>query len=182
MTLVEEMITAGRGVVALVIGRRDASQYFDLTTRGLVGSFIALIVATTVNTYLPFVQGAETEGGSAWQVLLFAVNIYVLQIGFAAIVLNQFKRLDGLMPYLVADNWATFFITLLTIVLTFAGVGSDVTILMLGVLVLVVEINIARLIVTLTPMQIAAFLIAQLVAGFVGLIILGAIFPMPAGI
>jgi len=182
MTLVEEMLAAGRGLFALVTGRRDASRYYDLTQRGLVGSFIALIVATTINTYLPFLQATPVEGASAWQVLLFAASIYAMQIGFAAIVLNQFNRLDGLVPYLVADNWATFFVTALTIGLSLAGIGGASAILFLGVLVLIIEINIARLILTLSPLQIAAFLISQLVAGFMGLMILGAFFPMPAGI
>ena len=39
------------------------------------------------------------------------------EIGFSAIVLRQLKRLDGLVPYLVADNWATFYITVFSTVL-----------------------------------------------------------------
>ena len=48
-----------------------------------------------------------------------------------------------------------------------------------GLVVLVIEINIARLVVTLTPLQIAMFLIAQVVGVSIGLIVLGALMPLP---
>lgn len=179
MTLFEEMLLAGRGVLALIMGRRDASRYFDLTLRGLVGSFIAFIVATTANAYLPWFLGMTSEDAHPSQALLIVSNLYLLQIGFSALVLNQIKRLDGLVPYLVADNWATFFITGLSIILAVAGFGSDLTLIMIGILVIITEINVARLIVTLTPLQIAMFLIAQLVGVTAGLMVIGMIFPLP---
>ena len=78
-------------------------------------------------------------------------------------MLRQIGRLDGLVPYLVADNWATFFITIISTLLSLAGIGDEFAIIALGILVIIVEINIARLIVTLPGLQIAMFLIAQLV-------------------
>jgi hypothetical protein len=44
--------------------------------------------------------------------------------------------------------------------------------------VIIVEVNIARLIVTLTPIQIAMFLIAQLVGVSIGLLLVGFLFPV----
>jgi hypothetical protein len=104
--------------------------------------------------------------------------LFGFQIGFSAIVLRQLKRLDGLVPYLVADNWATFYITIASTVLTLFGFSGDIALIAIGILVLVIEINIARLIVTLSPLQIAMFLIAQLVGVSLGLIIVGVMFPL----
>jgi hypothetical protein len=110
--------------------------------------------------------------------VLMVVILFALQIGFAAIVLRQLGRLDGLVPYLVADNWATFFITLGSTALALVGFSGDMALIAIGILVIVVEINIARLIVTLSPLQIAMFLVAQLVGVSIGLLLLGAMFPL----
>lgn len=182
MTYIEEMTAAGRGILALILGRRDASRYFDLTLRGLVGSFVAFLIATSVNAYLPAFLGSDTGGTHPWQALLMVATLYLLQVGFSVMVLNQIKRLDGLLPYIVADNWATFFVTVLTIILGLAGLGSDVSLFMIGLLVIIIEINIARLIVTLTPLQIAMFLIAQLVGVTMGLMAIGLLFPVPTAL
>ena len=48
----------------------------------------------------------------------------------------------------------------------------------IGILVIVIEINIARLIVTLSPLQIAMFLVAQLVGVSIGLLLIGIMFPL----
>ena len=127
---------------------------------------------------LPIILGSEQESiarGIATVALLF-----VLQVGCSVIVLRQVGRMDGLVPYLVADNWATFFLTLISAALAAAGFANDFTLIVLGVVVLLVEVNIARLIVTLPPLQIAMFLVAQLVGVAIGLVVLGFLFPMPA--
>lgn len=182
MTLFEEMISAGRGVFALLLGRRNAPSYFDLTVRGLTGSFAVFIFATTLNAYVPYLLGMETTDMRPWQTLMMVGTLYLLQVGFSALVLNQLKRLDGLIPYLVADNWATFFITIISIILGVSGIGGDFALLGIGIVVIIVEINIARLIVTLTPLQIAMFLIAQLVGVMIGLMVIGMALPTPVGV
>ena len=47
--------------------------------------------------------------------------------------------------------------------------------------IIVLEINISRLVVTLSPLQIAMFLIAQLVGVSIGLAVIGFTFPLPPG-
>ncbi|HLV82535.1 MAG TPA: hypothetical protein VKY62_02030, partial [Devosia sp.] len=96
----------------------------------------------------------------------------VLQAGAAWIVLRQFARLDGFVPYIVAFNWINLFASLITLVLLMVGVGQFATIAV-GVAALVVEVNIARLIVTLAPLQTVIFIVAKLViqAVAMGLII-----------
>jgi hypothetical protein len=176
-TFIEEMMAAGRGVIRLLVGDRQAGSYFDLSERGLLGSFIALLLVTALNAVLPIILGAEGE--SITRGVLMVVALFALQIGFSIIVLRQIGRMDGLVPYLVADNWATFFLTLVSAALAAAGFANDFTLIVLGIVVIVVEVNIARLIVTLPPLQIAMFLIAQLVGVAIGLMLIGFLFPLP---
>jgi hypothetical protein len=177
-TIIEEMRAAARGVVALIIGDRKAPSYFDFSQRGLIGSFIAFLAVTGVNALLPKLLGIEGPSGSVFRGVAMIAILFGFQIGFSAIVLRQLKRLDGLVPYLVADNWATFYVTIASTVLTLFGFSGDIALIAIGILVLVIEINIARLIVTLSPLQIAMFLIAQLVGVSLGLIIVGVMFPL----
>lgn len=177
MTLVEETLLAARGIVALIIGRRDAHRYFDLGLTGLAGSMVAFFVALIINAYMPLLLNPADSVGPAWQSVVLALTLFVLQVGFAALALRQFGRSDGLVPYLIADNWATFFMTLVSLVLAFLHFPADTLALPLGILILVVEINISRLIVTLSGWQIAAFIAAQFAGVVVGLLVFGALFP-----
>jgi len=171
------MMAAGRGVIGLLIGDRQAGSYFDLGTRGLAGSFIALLAVTALNATLPVILGVKDSGGIARSILMVAI-LFVMQLAFSAIVLRQLKRMDGLVPYLIADNWATFFLTLISGALAAAGIDGDPVLIVLAIVVIVVEVNIARLIVTLSPLQIAMFLVAQLVGVSIGLGIIGLAFPL----
>jgi hypothetical protein len=177
-TILEEMRSAARGLIALVTGDRKSASYFDFSQRGLAGSFIAFLAVTAVNATLPVVLGYSGPAASISRAVLMVAVLFALQIGFAAIVLRQLGRLDGLVPYLVADNWATFFITLGSTALALVGLSGDMALIAIGILVIVIEINIARLIVTLSPLQIAMFLVAQLVGVSIGLLLLGLMFPL----
>lgn len=177
-TFLEELMAAGRGVIGLLVGDRRAGSYFDFSQRGLVGSFIAFIAVTGLNAVLPVMLGSKDPGGIARSVLMVAI-LFALQLACSAIVLRQLKRMDGLVPYLVADNWATFFLTLISGALAAAGIDGDPVLIVLAIVVIVVEVNIARLIVTLSPLQIAMFLVAQLVGVSIGLAIIGFTFPLP---
>ena len=178
-TIIEEMTAAGRGVLALIVGDRRAANHFDFSDRGLIGSFIAFLIVAGVNATLPSLLGAGGPAASIFRSITMIAILFACQLGFAALVLRQLKRLDGLVPYLVADNWATFFITLGSSVLAILGLSGDIALIAIGILVIVVEINIARLIVTLSPLQIAMFLVAQLVGVSIGLALIGLILPLP---
>ncbi|MEO6015153.1 MAG: hypothetical protein ABIQ30_16410 [Devosia sp.] len=174
-TFIEEMMAAGRGVLGLLIGDKRSGGYFDFGQRGLAGSFIALLLITALNAALPTLLGVEHD--SIGQNLLMVALLFVLQLGCSAIVLRQINRLDGFVPYLVADNWATFFLTLISGAIAAAGIANDFTLILLGIIVIIIEVNIARLIVTLSPLQIAMFLIAQLVGVAIGLGIISLLLP-----
>jgi hypothetical protein len=178
----EEMLAAARGIAAVAIGDRRAASFFDFTQRGLAGSFIAFLVATAISAYLPQLTGGASAAIPTSRLVLMASLLFAVQLGFSALVLRQLRRLDGFVPYLVADNWATFFVTLVSSLLTLFGLSNDAAVLLIGVLVLVIEINIGRVIVRLTGWQIAMLLVAQLVGVGIGLLLVGLIVPLPPDI
>ena len=178
-TIIDELVAAARGVAAILMGDRRAAACFDFSPRGLTGSFIAFLVATAASAYLPTVGGSGDAQLPTWRLLAMAGFLFVVQVGFSALVLRQLKRLDAFVPYLTADNWATFFVTAISSVFLVLGVSEYVVSLVVGLFVLVIEINIARLIMTLRPWQVVLFLVAQLVAVSIGLIIVGVVFPLP---
>jgi hypothetical protein len=176
-TLIEEGRAAATGTWSLLRGRHTAADWFDFSTRGLAGSFIAFVLAVGINAMLPDILGNAPEDSSTFEALVMVVILYAVQVAAAALALRQMGRLDGLVPYLVADNWATFFITSLSIVMALLRINGDFALLILGVLVIIVEINIARLVVTLRVMQIVMFLVAQLVGVAIALMFIGALLP-----
>ena len=175
-----EVASAARGVAALVIGDRRAGSYFDFSDRGLVGSFIAFLVIALINTGAPLLLGIPGASGTVFRAVVTVVIVLGLQIGAAAIVLRQLKRSDALVPYIVADNWATFFLTIATTVLGLVGVGGELLLVATGIVIIIVMVNIARLILTLTVWQIVTFLVVQLISGIVALMVLTVIFPLSA--
>jgi len=179
-TLFEELISAARGVAAIVAGDRRAAACFDFSPRGLAGSFIAFLVAMVVNAYMPDLNADSSAAAlPATRLLTIGAFLFAAQVAFSALVLRQLNRLDGFVPYLVADNWTTFFVVAVSTILALMGVPSDFVVLVGGALALIVEINIARLILTLRPWQIAMFLVAQVVGVAIGLILVWSVFPLP---
>lgn len=174
----DEVSSAARGVAGLVIGNRQSGRYFDFSTRGLVGSFIAFLTVTLITAALPLLLGVPGAKGSVFRAVMTVIILFGFQIAFSAILLRQLRRLDGLVPYLVADNWASFFLTLASTLLSLFGIGGEFLLIAVGIVVIVIEINIARLIVTLSAWQIAMFLVAQLVGVSIALLIVGVVFPL----
>ena len=172
-TFLAELMAAARGCFALLVGDRQAPAHFDFSQRGLVGSLIAFLIITTAMAFL----GAAPLGvpGEATRAIIASVVVFVLKAGASWLLLRQNGRLDGFIPYLVADNWVSFFTAILAIGLMFITGAGDIAVFGIGLLVIVIEINIARLIVTLTPWQIAIFIVVQMVASSVGLILLFAL-------
>ncbi|GHA31764.1 hypothetical protein GCM10007989_29790 [Devosia pacifica] len=176
-SLFDELKAAARGFVALLTGDRQASDYFDFSQRGLVGSFIALILATVTTSFGPGLFGVPGEAGDATRSVILGAGLYGIQVGVIYLLLRQLGRSDGFVPYLVADNWISLFIAILTLFMVLTFGANEFAILGIGLVAIVLEVNIARLIVTLAPMQIVMFIIAQLVAQFVGIFLLAAIVP-----
>jgi hypothetical protein len=182
------MVAAARGVAAIVVGDRDARRHFDFSSRGLIGSFIAFLVAAAVDAYLPLIIGtgaaaAPGEDLSPTRVLVMSGLLLGVQAGASWLILSRMGRADGFVPYLVADNWASFYGTAASSLLKLIGVGDGVGLVFFWLLVLVVEINTARLILTLTVRQIIAFLVLQGVAVTIAFFVLLSLFvPVPADV
>ena len=180
-TFLEEARDAARGTWALVLGRHNAAQYFDFSLRGLVGSFISLVLSVGITVFGPQMLGVPSPQGVAGSMALLSGLLLAMQIGAAYIVLQLMGRVDGFLPYLVADNWVNAYVSLLGAISVILMGGSEAMLLVMAVLAIVVEVNIARRIVTLAPMQIAIFIIAQISANFIGLLILGGLILQAAG-
>jgi hypothetical protein len=179
-TFIEELVSAGRGVIALILGDRKAAGYFDLTQRGLTSSLIAFLAVNALMAYAPALVSPGSGGGTGIGVgLMISLALAAIPVALAALVLRQVKRLDGFVPFLVADFWANSFLSVAMALLLLTGLPFELTVIGLGIVVLIVEINIARLIVTLPPLQIATFVIAQFAGGLVGVMILGALIGAP---
>lgn len=174
--LISEAAAALRGVIAVTIGNREAARHFNLTTRGLAGSFIALLLVAGIGAGLPLLYGVQ--GRVLLSVVGFTVS-FALQVSFAAIALNQARRLDGFVPYMVVDNWASAYVTASALVLNLMGVSDDLIGFPIGVLVVIVAVNIGRVILRLEPLQIAMFVIAQVVGYLVAGMVLSLFMPMP---
>ena len=174
-SLSDEMKLAARGFVAILKGRRDAGAFFDFSDRGLAGSFIALLIMVTLGAYLPSIalypSSNPTQELSASFAIFAATIVFVVRIMFGALALLWLGRMDGFVPYLVADNWVRFFIVILYTGLLLLDFGLKMSTIIAGTLLLVCEINISRLIVTLRPVQIALFQVAQLIGILTGLLL-----------
>ena len=179
-TLIEELMRAARGVAGLVIGDRKAPGYFDLSQRGLYGSFIAYLLILALNAYAPILLGVPDSQGTVLRVTLSNIMLYVAQIAACALALRQLDRRSSFVPYLVANNWASFFFVFIALLVGLTSGGVGITLLILGILVIVVEVNIARVVIGLTAMKVVFFLVAQLVGGGVGLLLITLIFPPTA--
>jgi hypothetical protein len=116
--------------------------------------------------------------GTVFRAIATVIIVLALQIAAAALVLRQLKRPDALVPYIVVDNWATFYLTIATTLLGLVGAGGELMFIATGIVIIIIMINIARLILTLTPWQIASFLVVQLVSGVIALFVVSAVFPL----
>lgn len=132
MTLLDEMISAFHGFIAIITGKRDAEKHFNLTLYGLSGAAIALVISFAISTFVPSIIGDSSSTLSAPQALSFTAGVFVIQVGAAAIVLNQLNRLDGFVPYLVVDFYSTLFITILAIIPSLLKIQSPMFVIILA--------------------------------------------------
>lgn len=175
-TYLDEVMAAARGCLALLLGRREAPSYFDFSQRGLVGSFIAVVIGIGLTALgpQPLSDPAAATVGSPMAVVIFETMIIGVQFGVAWLVLRQLGRGDGLVPFMVVQNWGILFQAVLAeaIIVIFGppiAIDGDVAQLTSGslplaalaIVVFVIAINLARLILTLRPLHVALFVAAQ---------------------
>jgi len=182
-TFLDEFLSAARGCLALVIGNRQASSFFDFRQVGLVGSFIAILVGMAVQAFVPqlFGIGAGAPAGAAAGAIMVGGVALGMQYGVAYLVLRLLGRGDGFVPFVVVQNWVTLFQSILAVAIivifghpmalsedgqTLELTGGSIPFLALGIVAMVVWVNIARLILTLRPAHVALFVFVQLGAAF----------------
>jgi hypothetical protein len=178
-TFLDELIAAARGCIALLLGRREAPSYFDFSQRGLVGSFIALLIAITFNGVLSTLAAPPELPSSISLSILLGLAAYVGQAGAAWLALRQMGRQDGFVPYIVASNWVALAIIVLLLMSMALGPLGIVILAVVFVLALASFINIGRFIVTLTPLQIGLLFLAEAAGFFVMLTIIAVMLPIP---
>lgn len=174
-TFLNEAATAARGTVALLIGNRQAPSYFDFRQVGVVGSFIALLIGLAAQAFGPHLMGRGASGAVS-SALILAGLVLALQFGAAWLLLRLLNRGDGFVPFVVSHNWVIFFQSLLAVAIfvifgepfsidpageTAQLTSGSIPFLLLGIAALVISVNIARLIMTLRPRDVAAFVISQ---------------------
>lgn len=179
-TFLEELSAAARGCVALVMGRREASTYFDFSQRGLIGSLIATMVAVAIAGFGPLLIGAPLPPGAATQSIIINVVLFVAQAATGFLALRQMGRQDGFVPYMVASNWVTLASAILLLVSTLLGPSGILILLLVTVFAILTFINIGRFIVTLKPMQIGILFLSQAVGVFLALAMVAVMMGPPA--
>ncbi|MDB5541428.1 MAG: hypothetical protein JWQ89_3155 [Devosia sp.] len=171
MTFVDEARAAARGVFALVMGDRGASRYFSFTQLGLVSSFIAVLAVTAVELVVTMALGS----GGVFTSLVQTVIAYGAVLGASALYLRQIGRPDALAPFVVTINWSNAVLTVVLLVTVLVGLSFlGIVVLIAG---LVVSINIARLVMTLKPVQIVLLILAQAAGLLVALLLIVLLFP-----
>ena len=170
-TIVEETQAAARGLLALVMGDRAAPRYFTFTQAGLVTSFIAVLVVTAIE----LVATAALGAGHMFSSLIQSAVVYAAVLGTSALYLRQISRWDALVPFIVTLNWANAILSLVMLVTVLLGLSFlGFLFLIVGV---VVSINIARVVMTLKPLQIVVLIIAQVVGLIAAVLLLVMLFP-----
>lgn len=174
-SFLQETASALRGVWALVVGDRSAASYFDLGQRGLVTSFLALILMIALQLGVSMALGFSEPGGHARSVLQTALA-YAGIAAASSLLLRALGRQDAFVPYLVTLNWSNVLFSALILVIALIGVAPAIYVVMVAAVI--VSVNIARLIMTLRPGQIAMLILVQVIGFFAGLVLLSLVLPL----
>lgn len=178
-TFLHEAMAATRGCFALLTGRRDAPSYFDFSQRGLVGSLIAVVIAIALAGFAPMFFGVAMPAGAATHSVILNVALFAAQAGAAYLALRQMGRQDGFVPFMVTYNWITLISALLMLLSSLMGPAGLALLILVTVMVIAGFINIGRLVVTLTGLQIGLLFVAQTVGVCVAIIVVGTLFGAP---
>ncbi|ODT47695.1 hypothetical protein [Devosia sp. 63-57] len=178
-TFFDEATNAVRGCWALITGKRNASAWFDFSQRGLVGSFVAVLIAMLLAGFGPMLLGIPVRAGAPTQSIIVNAILFAAQAGMAWIVLRQMGRQDGFVPYLVATNWVTLVSGVLLLISLFFGELGLIVLLAVVIVAILTFVNIGRFIVTLSAIQIGLLFVSQAVGVFLALGIVAIFLPVP---
>jgi len=105
--------------------------------------------------------------------------LMAMQIGGGVILLGVLRRQDAYAPFITTTLWASLFVSVASFAAAFTGLPGGIVVTIFGIMLLVIEVNIGRLIVTLPPVQVAGLVGAQLLGSFIGLMIAGSVITLP---
>lgn len=182
-SLAQEALDAWHGTLRLMGGKPEAPGYFDMSRRGLYGSFIALILSgAAMGALLAYGEGqAEAPPGDSLFSLFVDVAAYGAQVLVAWIAFGVFGRRERFEPFLVVDNWVSAISVVALIAVTVGGALGALTLVgptggeaaanavLIGWLVVVLArlallANTLRLVVGLSGGRIAITIAGQLLA------------------
>ncbi len=129
----EEMIDAAKGIFALIRGEKAKLGYFNFSQTGLVGSFIAVLIGLALQEVFsgPGPEGLQVP---AWANLLSYTVLYATPFLVAYGFLSIIGQRERILAYMVANNWASFFFTLIIVAIfifqLLASVGYFVIIIL----------------------------------------------------
>lgn len=159
----EELLDAAKGVFALIRGEQDKLNYFNFSRTGLVGSFIAVLIGVFLQEIFSAPPPKDIYV-PAWANLVSFALVYsapiVVTFGFLSIV-NQQERL---LPYVVVNNWAIFFFTLISVAIFIFNLHQAVGIFILFILAFIIFWHTSRIILGFTGPQTILFLVATAMA------------------
>jgi len=182
-SLIDEARLAAQGTARVIAGRPDAPLYFGEGLPALFGSLLALVVAIAFSLAITTAQIAITGATplvSSFETVATTAIIFLGQVGGTYAAFRTLKRADRFVPYLVADNWTSFYLSIATAVLGAFGLDAGIILLAVALVTLVAKVNIARLIAELRLGGIAILIIAQICGGAAALLVVGLLFgPVP---
>src|SRR5690606_1327353 len=148
-TLLEETRAALAGSWRLVAGRRDAPGYFSTDMRGLVSSFIALLISVAITFLASGVVAPAGAEISTFAALLQNALSYAGIMAPTWVIFNLLGFAGRFVAFVTVENWLTAFVNL---AVTGAALFSGNTLLTVivaaaGVITLVARINNGRLVV-----------------------------------
>ncbi|AVX05589.1 hypothetical protein [Maritalea myrionectae] len=159
----EEMIDAAKGVFALIRGEKDKLGYFNFSQSGLVGSFIAVLIGLALQEVFSG-PGPEDLQVPAWANLISYALLYATPFLVAYGFLSIIGERDRMLGYMVANNWASFFFTLILVAIFIFQLLASVGYFVIVVLTILVFWRTARLILGFTIPQTIIFFVATIMA------------------
>lgn len=166
----EEMVDAARGIYALIRGEKEKLGYFNFSQSGLVGSFIAVFIGLILQELFAG-SGPEEFQVPAWANLLSYAILYatpfIVAYGFLGIIGER----DRMRGYIVVNNWASFFFTLIIVAIFIFQLLASVGYFVIVVLTIIIFWRTARIILGFSVPQTIIFFVATVMGVLVAAMI-----------
>lgn len=171
----QEVISAADGSWRLLIGRREAPGYFTTDLRGLVSSFLALLVVVAITLVLNALTAPADFPLTSFDIFSSNALLYLAMTGASWVALKFLGKQDMFIPYLAVDNWINAVLQIALALLGLINPQGDFVLLIALVAGLAARINNARLVVGLKAGGIVILIIAQMIGILIGLMFVGSI-------